>query len=118
MGDDWIDIDRTAALENVGRAQALKLKEILGSGDFIGRLVIALPIGADVATLDQTIKDALADHQFDALSENLKSPLPFNAWVRSFATLWEEKLHQAGLTPAASQLANTLMQLLSAMLEV
>lgn len=119
IGNDWIDIDRTAALENVDSQAAAKLAEALRSDDLVGRLLLALPGGdADPNLYAQTLREALLDPQFEALSVNLVHPIPFVGWVRGFASIWEEKLQKAGSTLTASRTSEVLMQLLSAMLEV
>jgi hypothetical protein len=117
MGE-WIDIDRTAALDNVDQSTAKELAKVLDSADLVGRLLIAMPMDSpDPKGLGQTLQEALQDPQFQALSTHMKEPMPFTAWVRGFSALWEEKLQQAGLSPTAGQLSEVLLQILPAMLE-
>lgn len=110
---------RIATIETVDSQMASKLSEALMSDDLAGRVLLALPMpDVDPKVLAQTLRDAVADPQFESLSSHLKEPLPYAAWVRGFSTVWEEKLKAASLSPTAGQAAEVLMQLLSAMLEV
>lgn len=108
-----------AALDSVDVATAGKLAEFLISDDLLGRVVIAIPMeNANVGVIGKSLKDAVADPQFDALSTHLERTESLEAWVRGFCNIWEEKLQEVGLTPTAGQVSKVLQQLLSAMLEV
>lgn len=108
-----------AALTDVTPEMVPQLVEILGSSDFVQRILLTLPLEVkEPEVISETLLEALKSSHFRALSENLRTPIPLSAWVRGFSSIWEERLQARGLAPAGDLVAKVVSQILSAMLEV